>query len=109
MQDQDGGTGAAGHPRSLRVRTVGSALWLFTGAGAQGLLRLGVLAVLARLLGPEQFGLAAAALVVITFFRKFLQMSVRPALIQRSISRREPKPARARTFCNFSVSAGMSH
>jgi PST family polysaccharide transporter len=71
-------------PRSLRARTVGSALWLFTGAGAQGLLRLAVLTVLARLLGPEHFGLAAAALVVSTFFRNFLQTSVRPALIQRS-------------------------
>ena len=73
----------AGRPASLRARTVVAALWLFSGAGAQGLLRLGVLTLLARLLGPEQFGLAAAALVVITFFRNFLQTSIRPALIQR--------------------------
>ena len=48
------------------------------------MLRLAVFTVLARLLGPEQFGVAAAALVVTTFFGNLLQTSVRPALIQRS-------------------------
>jgi PST family polysaccharide transporter len=56
---------------------------MFSGTGAQALLRLLVLTLLARLLGPPEFGLAAAATVVIAFFRLFLETGIRPALIQR--------------------------
>jgi PST family polysaccharide transporter len=72
-------------PPSLTQRTVGSALWMFSGTGIQAALRLLVLTILARLLGPREFGLAAAATIVIGFFRIFLQTGVRPALVQRPV------------------------
>lgn len=68
----------------MTSRTIGSAIWAFSGSWVQAFLRLAVVTVLARLLGPEDFGLAAAALIVIGFFRVFLRTGVRPALIQRA-------------------------
>ena len=70
---------------SLTERTLGSAVWMFSGTGVQAALRLLVLTVLARLLGPEDFGLAAAATVVIGFFQIFLRTGIRPAVVQRPV------------------------
>jgi PST family polysaccharide transporter len=75
-----------GPPRrgpSLRSRAIGSAFWLFSGTAVQAVLRLLVLSLLARMLGPEDFGLAAAALIVIGFFQILLRTGIRPAVIQR--------------------------
>jgi PST family polysaccharide transporter len=69
--------------RTLTERTLGSAVWMFSGTGLRALLRLAVLTILARLLGPEDFGLAAAATVVLSFFEIVLRTGIRPALIQR--------------------------
>ena len=69
--------------RTLTERTLGSALWMFSGTGIQAALRLVVLTVLARLLGPKDFGLAAAATIVIGFFEILLRTGIRPAVIQR--------------------------
>jgi PST family polysaccharide transporter len=48
-------------------------------------LKIGVLVVLTRLLSPADFGLVAAALVVIDFSFNFSQLGLGPALVQRSI------------------------
>ena len=48
-------------------RTLSGLLWTSLGTGAQAVLQLVVLAILARLLTPTDFGLAAAALVVVGF------------------------------------------
>jgi PST family polysaccharide transporter len=48
------------------------------------LLKVGVLVVLTRLLSPADFGLVAAALVVIDFSLNFSQLGLGPALVQRS-------------------------
>jgi O-antigen/teichoic acid export membrane protein len=58
---------------------------MLSGTGIQAALRLITLTVLARLLGPEDFGLAAAATIVIGFFEIFLRTGIRPALIQRPV------------------------
>jgi len=57
--------------------------WVLGGTWFQAVLRLAVVTILARLLGPADFGVAAAALVVIGFFRIFLRTGVRPAVVQR--------------------------
>jgi PST family polysaccharide transporter len=62
-------------------RVMTSGLWVFSGTGVQGLLRLVVLTALARLLGPPEFGLAAAATVVIAFFRLFTETGIRASVI----------------------------
>lgn len=58
-------------------------LWMFLGSGAQAILQLIVLIVLARLLPPADFGVVAAALVVLGFTAIFSQLGVGPAIVQR--------------------------
>jgi len=68
---------------SLTHRTLGSLFWMFSGAGVQAVLRIIVLAVLARLLTPADFGLVSIALVVIGFVEFFSLLGVGPAIVQR--------------------------
>lgn len=70
--------------QSLTHRTLGGFFWMFSGNGMQAILELLVIAVLARLLTPENFGVVAAALVVIKFSAIFSNLGVAPAIVQRS-------------------------
>jgi O-antigen/teichoic acid export membrane protein len=67
----------------LRRRAVGGFLWLSMGNASRAVLKLAVLAVLARLLLPAEFGLVAAAGVVVWFSMVFSTLGVGPALVQR--------------------------
>jgi O-antigen/teichoic acid export membrane protein len=67
----------------LAQRAVGGFLWLSAGNGARAVLRIVVLAVLARLLTPADFGLIAAAGVVVWLSFVFSSLGLGPALIQR--------------------------
>lgn len=58
-------------------------LWSAFGTWGHGLVQLLTLVLLARVLTPEDFGLAAIALVVVAFGRLFAQIGVAPALVQR--------------------------
>ena len=58
-------------------------MWTAWGTGAVAILRLVVLAVLARLLVPADFGVVGAALVVVTFSEVFAKLGLVPAIIQR--------------------------
>lgn len=68
---------------ALTQKTLAGFLWTFTGAGTQIVLRIGVLAVLARLLTPSDFGVVGAALILITFTEIFSQLGVGPAIVQK--------------------------
>jgi teichuronic acid exporter len=71
-------------PRSgLTRRTVTGLLWAAWGKTAHALLQLAILAVLARLLAPADFGVVSAALVVIGLSSIFSQLGLGPALVQR--------------------------
>ena len=70
---------------SLTDRTIGGLLWMLWGKGAHALFHLGILAVLARLLTPADFGVVSAALVVIGFSLIFSQIGLGPALVQRPV------------------------
>ena len=70
--------------RSLAHRTVGGLGWMFLNAGGQIVLQIGVLAVLARLVSPSEFGLVAAATVTITLAEILADGGIRAALIQRA-------------------------
>ncbi|MFU8805483.1 MAG: lipopolysaccharide biosynthesis protein, partial [Bradymonadaceae bacterium] len=72
-----------GAPGSLTSRTLSGFFWSFSGVGLQAVLHIVSLAVLARLLTPEDFGLVGAALVVVMFATIASQMGVGPALVQR--------------------------
>ena len=68
---------------SLTHRTVGGMLWLAAGKAAYAGLQLIVLAILARLVLPTDFGVVTAALVVIGFSAIVSQLGLGPAIVQR--------------------------
>lgn len=68
----------------LANQTVKSGVWsVGLKGGTRGLQMLSLI-VLARILGPREFGLMGIALVTYTSFRKFSQLGIKNALIQRS-------------------------
>ncbi|HEX9546972.1 MAG TPA: oligosaccharide flippase family protein, partial [Acidimicrobiales bacterium] len=69
--------------RNLTQRTIAGMLWLASGKAAYAGLQLVVLAVLARLVTPADFGVVSAALVVIGFSAIVSQLGLGPALVQR--------------------------
>lgn len=68
----------------LRQKTLGSVFWSGAGMLASMALKVVVLAVLARLLTPADFGTVGAALIAIDFALHFAEIGLGPALIQRS-------------------------
>ncbi len=83
------GAGSAGPGVSLTNRTISGMLWNMSGAAVQAALQLAIVAVLARLLAPEDFGLVGAAVVVIELCQIFTQIGVGPAIVQRADLREE--------------------
>ncbi len=73
-------SGARGN---LTNRTLGGMLWMAWGKGATAVTQVLVLAVLARLLSPADFGVVSAALLVIAFSGIFSRLGLGPALVQR--------------------------
>src|SRR2546430_16570132 len=66
----------------LSQRSISAALWGASGSAAQLALQLGIQVILARLLGPEQYGLFAMAAVVI-LLSSFFTISLAYGLIQK--------------------------
>lgn len=89
---------------SLTKKTTGGFLWLSSGKAFQALLQIGVLAVLARLISPESFGVAQIALIVVGFANLLSQMGIGPALIQR----RELTSIHLRVGFTFSLVMGVA-
>ena len=75
---------ATQHKENLTRSTLSAFGWQFTSFVAQALLQLLVLAVLARLLSPDDFGVLGFAMIFVGFAALFSQLGVGPALIQRS-------------------------
>jgi PST family polysaccharide transporter len=69
---------------NLTKSTLSGFAWQYTSFISQALLQLIVLAVLARLLSPEDFGVLGLAMIFVGFAALFSQLGVGPALIQRS-------------------------
>lgn len=69
--------------KKLTDRTLAGFLWMITGSGIQVFLKIGVLAILARLVGPAEFGIVGMAVIAIEFSKMFTQMGVGPAIVQR--------------------------
>jgi O-antigen/teichoic acid export membrane protein len=69
---------------TLSHRTVGALSWMFVNASGQIALQITVLAVLARLVAPDQFGLVAATVILITFSEIISDCGIGAALIQRA-------------------------
>lgn len=67
----------------LSQRSVSAVLWGASGSAVQLILQFGIQVVLARLLGPDQYGLFAIGFVVITFGGFFSNVGIAYGLIQK--------------------------
>lgn len=80
--------------RSLFAKAAGGAFWTGLGAGGQAVIQFVVLVVLARLLTPEDFGIVAAAMVIVGLSAIFSLLGVGPAIVQRpNLERRHIRTA----------------
>jgi PST family polysaccharide transporter len=77
-------------------------LWLSTGGGVQALLTVLVVAILARLLTPSDFGLVSAALLASNCSRLIPESMVGPAVIQRP----DLRPVHLRTAAAIALLTG---
>ena len=95
------GSGDDSAGQGLERRAVGGLLWMLSGAGSQALLRLLLMLVLARLLGPEAFGIVGAALVVVHIALVFSNLGISSAIVQRAeLEERHVHTAFALALCS---------
>lgn len=71
--------------RRLTETTIAGLGWSSLAMGAQAIIQMIALIVLARLLAPEEFGVYAAALIVGNFCTLFSELGVGPAIVQRPV------------------------
>ena len=71
--------------RRLTETTIAGLGWNSLAMGAQAIIQIMALIVLARLLAPEEFGVYAAALVVGSFCTLFSELGIGPAIVQRPV------------------------
>lgn len=69
--------------RRLTETTITGLFWTSIAKGAQGVVQLAAMLVLARLLSPQEFGLFSAAMVVAGFSAIFSELGVSAAIVQR--------------------------
>lgn len=69
--------------KNLTEHAFSGFIWMMMGSAAQVVLKIGVLAVLARLVSPQVFGVMSIAIMVVDFSKMFTHMGVGPALVQR--------------------------
>jgi O-antigen/teichoic acid export membrane protein len=70
--------------RGFARHALAGAAWLTSSAGVQAALALAVLAILARLLTPVDFGTISGALVIVGFLQLVADLGIGPALVQLS-------------------------
>ncbi len=87
----------------MRSKAVHGMSWASFGAASRALLQFVVLAILARMLTPADYGLMGAALIVVGISSLFSQMGVGPALVQM----RDLSKAHVSTAMTISVIFGV--
>ena len=93
----------AGVQQGLRHQALGGLGWMLSGAGAQALMRIAFLMVAARVLGPTTFGIAAAAVVVVTMGLAVAQLGLSRAIVQRA----ELEERHVRTAFTLALISGL--
>lgn len=94
--------------KSLTHRTVSGFLWSAGGNAAQVVLRMLVLAVLARLIDPASFGIVTAALIAISLLEVTGQVGTSQAVIQRlELDRRDIHTAMSFTVVTSLLMGGL--
>lgn len=71
-------------PRGAKQAAVGGAMFLGAASLVQAVLQLGVVAILARLLTPGDFGRMAAALIVVDLANNLAQMGIGQAIVRKA-------------------------
>ena len=67
-----------------RTHAFSGVLWTLSGTASQAVVRMIVLVLLARLLGPAPFGVFGAALVIVNFAIIVAQLGIGAVIIQRA-------------------------
>lgn len=94
--------------KSLTHRTVSGFLWSAGGNAVQVVLRMLVLAVLARLIDPASFGIVSAALIAISLLEVTGQVGTSQAVIQRlELDRRDIHTAMSFTVVTSFLMGGL--
>jgi len=88
---------------NLTKQTLFGFFWLAFGKAGKAILQLLILGILARLLGPTEFGLITLALIVTSFSDIFTDLGFGPAIIQK----RELNDSDIYTSFTFSVIFGV--
>lgn len=70
------------HSENITRSTFVSLTWMVSGTGIQTVLNLLVMAILARLISPAEFGLLGAAMLFISFAKLFSEMGIGSSIIQ---------------------------
>lgn len=91
---------------SLSGRTLRASSWRLTTVAIQAVLQLAVLAVLSRLVPPEEFGVLGIAMIFIAFGAMLQDLGVSGALIQRPRLTREH--VRSAFFLSLLMGAGFA-
>lgn len=68
---------------NLTERMISGTSWTFASSAFSGLVRLGTLAIIARIITPAEFGLMAAVTVIVSFSMVVSQIGMAQAIIQR--------------------------
>lgn len=99
--DPDETSGSTGE--GLRDSSMRNFFWMSGGGGLSAILKLVVLAVLGRLLTPEDFGLVGAALTIVALAEVFARIGIAPSIIQAP----ELTPEMVRTAMLATLVAGF--
>jgi len=81
--ESDTGATQSPHQKNLSEKAIVGFGWTSLLMGAQAIVQIAALILLARLLSPEDFGLFAAAMVVGGFCAIFSEIGIGPAIVQR--------------------------
>ncbi|MBX3507672.1 MAG: lipopolysaccharide biosynthesis protein [Parvibaculum sp.] len=107
-QTPAGQDGKPEREKSLTHRTVSGFLWSAGGNAAQVVLRMLVLAVLARLIDPASFGIVSAALIAISLLEVMGQVGTSQAIIQRlELNKRDIHTAMSFTVVTSLLMGGL--
>ena len=71
--------------RGLKQQLYNGFYWQFSVVILQSFVQFGVLFILARLISPNDFGIAQSALIVVGFANLLSQIGIGPAIVQRSV------------------------
>jgi len=91
---------------TLKQRAFSAVRWTASAAAVRALVQLAQVAVLARLLSPEDYGLMAMVAVVVGFATVFADMGVNSAYVQRQNV--TPEQRSSLFWLNVAISAGMT-